>query len=99
MTDRYIAVEGGLLVHVYALMGGPRTVAEVWARDPQAREHFYERRRIEGELYGRIGTRRAPRGEEGRVLQGENALAYSAIRQAGLRGRLSEGRAFVELEE
>lgn len=98
MTGELIRIGDSLLVWRYELesRGARRPVAEVWLEDEEAHAHFYERRRIEGRLYGRVGTRRSSSEDQVRVDSGEHALAVQTLRQAGLdAGRVSNGRAWL----
>ena len=99
MTSELIPIGDSLLVWRYELQAHPgvfRPIAEVWLEDEDAGAHFYERRRFEGRLYGRVGTRRSSSEDAQRVALGEHALAVQALRQAGLSTkRVSAGRAWL----
>ena len=99
MTGELIHVDAHVVVWLYdleVLPGALRPVAEAWLLDPAAHQTFWERRYIDGRLYGRVGTRRYSTNDESRVQQGEHALAIQAFRQAGLEAqRISNGRAWL----
>jgi len=93
---KLIHVGERMLVEIWTLEPYGRRMADIYLLDEEAHQNFWERRYIEGRLYGRVGARRYTKADEKRIVQGEHALAEQTLRQAGVKARrIVRGRGWL----